>query len=184
MDMNNAEKCAAKMTTPASLSLLQSVALRQFIKFCIVGASSALINLSIFSLLLYGLHLQEALHSALANHPQWQQIVTEYQLWVQLAALAAFLLAATNGFFWNSRWTFRHNDPSRRRSQYFKFVSVNVVGLILHQIILFLINRALIAGNAMNEKGWAPLIAFVMAAFIVVFWNFFANKLWTFNTES
>ena len=87
----------------------------------------------------------------------------------------------TNGFFWNSRWTFRQNDPAQRKSQYAKFVLVNAIGLVLNQIILFVVNRALTAGSPANEKGWEPLIAFAIATSIVVFWNFTANKLWTFK---
>ncbi|MDF2439304.1 MAG: hypothetical protein JWN98_288 [Abditibacteriota bacterium] len=171
--------------TPASMpnspGLLQHAGFRQFIKFCIVGASSTLISLSIFSALIYGLQLSDVLYDALATRPQWQRIAAEYRLHVQVAALIAFLFSVTNGFFWNSRWTFRQNDPARRKSQYAKFVLVNAIGLVLNQIILFVVNRALTAGRAANEKGWEPLIAFAIATSIVVFWNFTANKLWTFK---
>jgi putative flippase GtrA len=159
----------------------QRPAIRQFVKFCIVGASSTLISMSIFSLLIYGLHLSEVLHDALASRPQWQRVVDEYRLHVQVAALIAFLFAVTNGFFWNSRWTFRQTDAAKRKTQYAKFVLVNAIGLVLNQIILFVVNRALTAGRAVNEKGWEPLIAFAIATCIVVFWNFSANKLWTFK---
>jgi len=169
------------VSMPTSPGLLQRPSLRQFIKFCIVGASSTLISMTIFSTLIYGLHLDDVLHNALSNRPQWQRIFTEYRLHIQVAALVAFLFAVTNGFFWNSRWTFRQNDPAQRKSQYAKFVLVNAIGLVLNQIILFVVNRALTAGSPANEKGWEPLIAFAIATSIVVFWNFTANKLWTFK---
>jgi putative flippase GtrA len=62
------------------------------------------------------------------------------------------------------------------------FVLVNVVGLVLNQIILFVVNNLLTAGRPEAEKGWEPLIAFGIATGIVVFWNFLANKHWTFKT--
>ena len=169
------------MSTLPPVAFSQRPAIRQFVKFCIVGASSTLISMSIFSLLIYGLHLSEVLHNALADRPQWQRIVDEYRLHVQVAAFIAFLFAVTNGFFWNSRWTFRQTDAAKRKTQYAKFVLVNAIGLILNQIILFVVNRALTTGRGVNEKGWEPLIAFAIATSIVVFWNFSANKLWTFK---
>jgi putative flippase GtrA len=176
------------MDSPASTSsvqpFLQRPGIRQFVKFCIVGASSTLISMSIFSLLIYGLHLNTVLHNALAGQPALQALVDEYRLYIQLAAGIAFIFAVTNGYFWNSRWTFRQNDPARRKEQYGKFVAVNVIGLILNQIILFVVNRALTAGKVANEKGWEPLIAFGIATCIVVFWNFTANKLWTFKQDA
>lgn len=184
--MTNTEVPSTEVSTPGisalpSSAFLQRPAIRQFVKFCIVGASSTLISMSIFSLLIYGFHLSDVLHDALSDRPQWQSVVDEYRLHVQAAALIAFLFAVTNGFIWNSRWTFRQNDAARRKTQYAKFVLVNAIGLVLNQIILFVVNRALTAGRAANEKGWEPLIAFAIATSIVVFWNFTANKLWTFK---
>jgi putative flippase GtrA len=101
---------------------------------------------------------------------------------VQVAAFIGFAFAVTNGYIWNSRWTFPRVDALRRHQQYVRFVLVNVVGLVLNQIILFVVNNLLTAGRPEAEKGWEPLIAFGIATGIVVFWNFLANKHWTFKT--
>ncbi len=170
----------------ASNSPLQRVSrhsgLRQLIKFCIVGASSTVISLSIFSLLVYHFHLDEVLHRALAGSPRVQSFVDTYDLYVQVAAFIGFSFAVTNGYIWNSRWTFPRVDSIKRHQQYVRFVLVNIVGLVLNQIILFVVNGILTAGRPDSEKGWEPLIAFGIATGIVVFWNFLANKNWTFKT--
>jgi putative flippase GtrA len=163
-------------------SILRHSGVQQFAKFCIVGASSTVISLSIFSLLVYHFHLDQVLHSALAGTPRIQQFVDTYDLYVQVAAFIGFTFAVTNGYIWNSRWTFPRTDSVKRHQQYVRFVLVNVVGLILNQIILFVVNNMLTAGRPAAEKGWEPLIAFGIATGIVVFWNFLANKHWTFKT--
>ena len=170
---------------PAALGAAQSVlnhkAIRQFVKFCIVGASSTVITFSVYAFLVYRLHLDSLMHEWLAGAPRIQELVANYQLYVQVAAFAGWLFGVTNGFIWNSRWTFRQNDPEKRKSQYIKFVLVNIVGLLLNQTILFIVLQLLTAGKTTTEKGLEPLIAFAVATGTVVFWNFFANKHWTFK---
>ena len=153
----------------------------QFMKFCVVGASSTVISLSVFSLLVYHFHLRQILHVSLAASPAIQRIVDGYHLYVQVAAFLGFVFGVVNGYFWNSRWTFPQGDEVRRHQQFVRFVLVNIVGLMLNQTILFVVNNLLTAGKAMPETGWEPLIAFGIATGIVVFWNFFANKHWTFK---
>lgn len=155
---------------------------RQFVKFCIVGASSTLISFSIFSLLLYGEKLKQLLQGWLAGSPSLLAFLDAYDGHVQVAALIAFLFAVTNGFVWNNLWTFRMRNAEGARERYVKFVLVNVVGLLLNQGILFVTNRMLV--QATGGRGWEPHAAFMVATAIVVFWNFNANRLWTFKTTA
>ena len=171
--------------SPASMmqSVAQRQGVRQFVKFCIVGASSTAISGGIFTWLVYFVHLDQILHVWLTGRAIAEGVPNPYlPLAMQLAALVGFLFAVTNGFIWNSRWTFRQNDPARRKIQYIKFVLVNAVGLVLNQVILFVVHRMLMAGRPATEKGLEPLVAFAAATAIVVFWNFLANKYWTFKS--
>lgn len=163
-------------------SVLQRQAFRQFVKFCIVGASSTVISTSIFSYLVYGAQLDVVLKNFLAPWPAFQAFCVANDVYLQVASLAGFVFAVTNGFFWNSRWTFRQTDPSLARVQYLRFVAVNIVGLTLNQTILFVVNRMLTVGKPAGYKGPEALFAFAVAVVIVVFWNFTANKLWTFKS--
>jgi len=175
----------ASRESPQSLvqSVVQRQGIRQFIKFCLVGLSSTAISFGIFSLLLYVVHLDRLLHTWITGTPPAPGVPSPYlPLAIQLAALVGFLFAVTNGFILNSRWTFRQNDPTRRKVQYAKFVLVNAIGLVLNQTILFVVNGMLVAGRPQGEKGLEPLIAMAVATGIVVFWNFLANKYWTFKS--
>lgn len=90
---------------------------------------------------------------------------------VAAANPVAFVLAVSVSFFLNRRWTFRVSTGDHRM-QYAKFFAVNLVGLALNQAILL----GLHFGLHLND-----LIAWFGAVAVVMFWNFFANRHWTFK---
>ena len=151
---------------PAGLA--QRPAVRQFIKFCVIGLSSTIIDLVISSFLIYRF-----------NFPGWNNNPT-------LSKSISFLFGVTNGFFWNSRWTFQGMGSGKRHEMYVKFVMVNIVGFCLN-IFLFKSVLFLFTGIFIGQKkpdGLHFLIATLVATAFVAFWNFCANKLWTFKAPS
>lgn len=135
---------------------------RQFVKFCVVGASSFTIDFGVSYALTYGLHL-----------------------WWVLAKTISFSLAVTNGFFWNQRWTFRAVGQRRQRDQYAMFVTFNIVGWALNVGIMKLVFFAS-TGVWQGQKPEKPLFiaATLVATAVVTFWNFFTNKYLTFRPKS
>ncbi len=147
------------MIDVAAEPLMKRPAVRQFIKFCVVGASSFAIDYGIS----FVLHFYGGVH-------------------LQLAKTISFALAVTNGFFWNSRWTFQNMGARSAHEKYAKFFAVNVVGWLLNLGIV----TAVVAGETGNWANQQPskpifLLATLIATSVVVFWNFFANKHWTFK---
>ncbi len=143
----------------AGARLIGRPGVRQFIKFCLVGASSTLVDLSVF----YFLN-------------------TTLGLWWVLADIVSFSLGVTNGFIWNSRWTFDQVENSSPRTRYIKFVAVNLVGLLLSVTIMKTVFALHYGGwHHAEPQGWIAIAAKLTATPIVVFWNFFANKHWTFK---
>jgi putative flippase GtrA len=132
----------------------------QFIKFCIVGASSTVIDAGLFNLL----------HLAFGLHPYF-------------ARTLSFSVAVINGFIWNSLWTFRGLGSGSRHAQFVKFAAINVVGLFLNLLIMSVVYY-LLSGHLPRAHDHAPLrinIALGAAIVVVAFWNFGANKYWTFR---
>lgn len=89
-----------------------------------------------------------------------------------LASAISWLLAVTSSFTLNKLWTFRVKGTLGIREQYIKFFLVSVVSLVLSLSILWLL---------VTEFGIHDLIAKIATIGIVVFWNFFMNKFWTFK---
>ncbi len=156
--------------------LLKRRGLRQFVKFCIVGTSSAIINFGLVNLLHYRFELP---------------LITSLTI--------AFLLSVGNGFFWNRRWTFKHARGASASAQYTKFLAVNIVGYILNTSITVGIIAAwavtqshgsvdfghifmdVITGKKASYPKLVTNGALLGATGVVVFWNFFANRHWTFK---
>ena len=139
--------------------LMQRQGVRQFVKFCVIGFTSMLIDVGIWKFLM--------------NSFGWH--------WIP-AQTVSFAFAVTNGFIWNSLWTFRGLGAGRRHEQYGKFVAVNIIGLLLNIVIM---KAVLIAftGRLIFHGSHDPLhlnIAKGIAIICVAFWNFLANKKWTF----
>jgi len=166
------------MISSAASPLFARPGIRQFAKFCIVGASSTIIDFSVFNLLLLtGLSPAAALS-------------------------CSFLVAVTNGFFWNSRWTFRA-DRADAKKQYPKFVATNMVGwcLNLSIVTIALITAAQLGltqvhhtpgetmriiafGARAGEQPFSFLAlnaAKACATCVVLAWNYTASRFWTFK---
>jgi putative flippase GtrA len=87
----------------------------QLVKFCAVGASGYVVNLSVFALCVEGLDVHHL-----------------------PAATAAFVVAVLNNFWWNRHWTFRVRS-GRAGFQAARFFAVSVVAFLFAASILELL---------------------------------------------
>jgi putative flippase GtrA len=168
----------SSVTVPASVAaLIERPGARQFVKFCIVGASSFVIDIGLLNLFLY-----------------------KFSLPLLIAKALSFLIAICNGFFWNRRWTFRATTGNAG-GQYSKFFLTNFVGLLLNLSImtgaillatklgLIHTNRELseivtLLLDPEGRKSFNPLtvnLATIVATGFVTVWNFLAAKFFTFK---
>jgi len=145
-------------TPPGKAALLaQRRGVRQFVKFGIVGASSTIINFVVLNVMLIALHQGK-----------------------YGSATVAFLVSVVNGYVWNKRWTFREAQEKAAHTQFTQFLLVNLVGLGLDLLFIKLISVPLERDFHLSLVK-ATNIAQLVATGVVVFWNFFANRLWTFK---
>ncbi len=125
----------------------RSAGARQFIKFCLVGASNVSIDFTIF-LLLTGV---ARLHYLQAN-------------------VGSFFVAVSWSFFANRRWTFRHQAGDPRR-QYLRFALTNLAGLVIQSTLLYLLHeRALM--DVRLAKAVAIFFTTFWNFFMTKFWTF------------
>jgi putative flippase GtrA len=159
-----------------SLPILQNKGLRQFVKFSIVGFTSLLVNFGTLYVAHYVLQMQ-----------------------IVPALTLAFIVSVCNGFVWNRHWTFKDARGHAAHDQYMRFMLVNIVGYIINTTIAVLViahftngatgTHGLLTVASQIVLGTAKTVypkklvygASFLAACVVVFWNFFANRLWTFK---
>lgn len=94
-----------------------------------------------------------------------------------LANSLSFCAGLINNFTWNRLWTFADSQNSNLVTQFIKFGAVSIIGLLLNNIIVLLLESPF----SFIFGGYAYLPAKVIATGIVFLWNFTANRYWTFN---
>ena len=105
-----------------------------------------------------------------------------------LANTIAFSLAVLSNFLWNRYWTYPESRGKRKRVQLPQFAVVSVLGLLINNAILALTTplfEQLIAVIDLvpdSIDGYVP--AKILATIVVLFWNFFVNRFWTFGNVS
>lgn len=150
----------AKVSTPA----VRRAEAKRFLKFAMVGAGGFLTHFTIVNVLVQIVGLSET-----------------------MANPFGFVTAVFQNFFLNRRWTFPESRERDPRTQLFQFFVVSVVGLAVNQLVFTVVHRllgpfwlGLVAserlGNALSYN-----FALCVAVGVVLFWNFAANRMWTYR---
>ena len=129
--------------------------IERFTRFLTVGAVGTVLDFSLLTLL------------KLAGMP------------TLFANSISFLAGLTNNFTFNRLWTFQDVAQSNWKKQLAQFTVVSLIGLALNNIILLSLEGVL--GNILGQPDWGYLPAKIIATGVVVFWNYFANRMWTFK---
>ena len=129
----------------------------RFARFLTVGAVGTVLDFSILTLL------------KLAGLP------------TLFANSISFTAGLLNNFTWNRLWTFGDSVKVDWRRQLAQFTLVSLVGLALNNLIVLSLEG--LFGAMLGSSQWAYLPAKVIATGMVVFWNYFANRTWTFKNN-
>jgi len=132
--------------------------LKQFINFCFVGASIAVIDFGLTFVLkeLFG--------------------IDQY-----FSNTVALVVAIVTKFFFHRYWVFKEEadtNKAREHTKFIKFIIVNSVGVGINNGVIYLLSFVKI-----YNPYWF-YISKVLATGIVMLWNFFANKFWTFKRHT
>ncbi len=148
---------------------------RQFLKFATVGATNTAIDWGLAFFLTYYTPIPKALGSAFVSFTNAPFRPEAAAVW--FAKLISTGTAMVNSFIWNRRWTFRIRDKEARARQFAKFLMVNIIGMLLNSTITTLLVRPFLP----EPPRPVFMACQATATAIVLFWNFFANKYWTFR---
>ena len=149
--------------------------LARFVKFSLVGTLGAVIDFGVLNLLIQ-----------LAGFPKLT------------ANTCSFTLAVISNFIWNRVWVYPETHGEPLRKQFFQFFVVNVAGWAINTAIFYITDRwflgesgllAIPMGIVAETIGMAHFdLAYngakVVATGVVLFWNFFVNRFWTFKHVS
>lgn len=152
----------------------------RFLKFATVGIIGAIIDFGVLNLL-----------QATILHPDGPYITLK----VALATGIAFVSAVTSNFIWNRYWTYPDSRSRPLRQQWLQFFIVSIIGLAFRLVwVRTLFNpfghlgadvlSSIGAVETMADPATRRLgtnIAQFFAVWIVMVWNFFANRYWTYN---
>lgn len=121
--------------------------LTRFIKFGLVGVLNTIINWVLFILL------------------------NSIGVYYIISNIIAYSISTLNSYLWNSKWVFKYNGDNVNQTT-FKFITLNIIGLVLNTIILFLL---------VDIIKLPKIISLIITTGIVMILNYFINKLWVFK---
>lgn len=136
----------------------------RFLKFAAVGAIGTVVDFSIYNLL----------NLLMGFAPVVSQAIS-------------FAVAVINNFLWNRHWTYPDSRGKAVHHQMAQFGLINVVGLFIRTPIIAWMERPLgglaarlgVASEAAVVAGHNAALAIAIG--IVMLWNYFANRYWTYN---
>ena len=149
----------------------------RFLKFSVVGVIGAIVDFGSFNIFAHVLAIASV-----------------------IAQVLSFSAAVTSNFIWNRYWTYPDSRSKTLRQQAVQFAAISAIGLAIRTPIfaltekpmMRLVQRFLDSSVFQSFPNWIPSqifesdvlgvnLALVLAVVIVLFWNFFANRLWTYS---
>ncbi len=127
----------------------------RFLKFATVGALGMVVDLTVLNVL----HKAFGLHLLVANS-------------------ISFTTAVISNFTWNRLWTFPESRQRPVVTQLGKFAIVNIIGLGINNAILWSVFH-LVTDFIPDPLDYN--LAKITAIGVVLFWNFFVNRAWTYK---
>ena len=135
----------------------------RFLKFMAVGAFGAVVDFGIANLLTHFLDMP-----------------------LVYAGTISFTCAVISNFIWNRYWTYPESRSRHLAHQLGMFFLVNVAGVAIRIPILHFLEPVLLASfqgahPALSPDFIARNATLAVAVGVVMLWNFFVNRYWTYN---
>lgn len=99
-----------------------------------------------------------------------------------LLNVISFSAAVTNSYLWNKYWTFRVKEKDEIPQEFFKFLTVSLVGAAINSSVLFFFTTLLDPSFGLSEGVWAN-IGKLLATGVALFWNFIGYKFWALKVD-
>lgn len=140
---------------------------QRFMRFAMVGAIGAVVDFGTFNLL-----------------------TTVFGMTAVVGSVFSFIAAIMSNFTWNRYWTYPDSRSKKIPEQLVQFTIVSVVGLMIRTPIIAVLEgpfRRFFSGfSFLQTRLITPdllgnNLALALAVAVVMFWNFFINRYWTYG---
>jgi len=139
----------------------------RFAKFALVGISGTLIDIGFFNL-----------------------FNQRFGILPVSAKAFSFSIAVFNNFLWNRLWTYPESRELPFSKQFVQYLLVSIIGLLINTSIFAITDQSFIQifnGILPNNFPFSATVvghntSVAIATIVVLFWNYFANRFWTFRS--
>ncbi len=138
---------------------------KRFMKFALVGAIGAIIDFGVMNLLSHFTNIS-----------------------LVYAGTISFTCAVFSNFLWNRYWTYPESRSRPLVSQLGMFFLVNTAGVAIRIPILHFVEppmlrffESLLHISYASAEFYARNLTLASAVGIVMLWNYFVNRYWTYN---
>jgi len=137
----------------------------RFLKFAFVGVTGTIVDFGLMNL--FSLAFKIPL------------------IWAQAMS---FIIAVINNFLWNRFWTYPDSRSKAAHRQLLQFFLINLVGIAIRTPLIAWLNK-MILNSLTNSTTTLPLgntiisqnLALALSVGVIMLWNFFANRYWTYS---
>jgi putative flippase GtrA len=138
---------------------------KRFLKFSFVGITGTIVDFGVLNLfrLVFNVPLV------------WSQGIS-------------FVCAVINNFLWNRYWTYPESRSKGAPKQLMQFFLINVIGILIRTPLIpwfdeLILNFLTTAKITLPLKNYviSQNLALAVSILIVTFWNYFANRYWTYS---
>lgn len=137
----------------------------RFLKFAVVGTIGAIIDFGLFNI-----------------------CTSIFSILPVVSSMISFTTAVISNFIWNRFWTYPDSRSKTVRQQLGQFLIISLMGLGIRTPLFALLERGLtgLLQNYSMPFNLKPVfiahnISLAIVIVIVMFWNFFANRFWTYS---
>jgi putative flippase GtrA len=138
----------------------------RFMRFAVVGIIGAMVDFGVANILVHYFHIS-----------------------LVVGGTVSFICAILSNFTWNRVWTYPDSRSKPVARQLMEFSLVSLAGLLIRVPILAYVEPIALQlfdhlPNVflhLSDEVLATNFTLAIAVIIVMFWNFFANRYWTYS---
>jgi len=137
----------------------------RFLKFSIVGMTGTIVDFGVMNFL--------------------RLVINTPLIWAQGIS---FVCAVINNFLWNRYWTYPESRSKAAPKQLLQFLIINLIGILIRSPLVPWLDKYLLyfldgmsLSLPLKNMVISQNLALAISIIIVSFWNFFANRYYTYG---